>query len=58
MLFFTGLASTPNSVGLKCLTTGETIHEIEVAMPSGKDTRNKYNKVVNLLKQKYAPILN
>lgn len=50
MLFFTGLASTPNSVGLKCLTTGETIHEIEVAMPSGKDTRNKYNKVVNLLK--------
>ena len=33
-------------------------HEIEVALPTGRDTRNKYNKMVNLLKQKYAPILN
>lgn len=58
LLFYTGLASTPFTVGLKCLTTGEIIHEIDVAMPTGKETRSRYNKFLNILKQKYAPILN
>lgn len=56
-IFYTGLASTPNSVGLKCLTTNETICEISVACDSGKETRKKYNKVLNLLRRKYRNIL-
>lgn len=58
MLFYTGLASTPDTVGLKNVTTGEVIHEVSVSRPSGVETRKQYNKVVNLLKTKYSPILN
>jgi len=58
MVFYTGLASTPNSVGLKCLTTNEIIHQINVAMPSGKDTRVKYEKFKTLLLNKYKSVLN
>jgi len=54
MLFYTGLASTPNTVGLKCLTTGEIINEISVAMPTGNETRTKYNKIMSKLKEKYG----
>lgn len=57
MLFYTGLASTPNSVGLKCITTNSIICEIETSLPSGKATREKYNKMISILKKKYQNIL-
>lgn len=57
MLFYTGLASTPNSVGLKCTNTGEIICQIETSMPTGKATREKYGKYVKILKEKFAAIL-
>lgn len=57
-LFYSGLASTPNSVGLLCVDTNEVICEIEVSLPSGKETREKYNKIKSLLIKKYACILN
>jgi hypothetical protein len=54
MLFYTGLVSTPFSVGLKCLTTNEIICEISTNRPTGKETRKIFNKYRNLLKQKYS----
>ena len=57
MIFFTGLASTPNTVGLKCLTTNEVIHEINVSMRTGKATRVKYEKFVKILKSKYKNLI-
>ena len=56
MLFFTGLASTPNSIGLKCITTNEIICEIEVSLPSGKATRAKYEKIKTFLNKKYSKL--
>lgn len=56
-LFYTGLASVPNSVGLKCLTTNEVICEIETACDSGKQTRIKYQKYLTILKNKFKAIL-
>jgi hypothetical protein len=58
MLFYTGLASTPNTVGLKNLDTGEKIHEITVARDSGKETRLMYNKYMGILKRKYSSLCN
>lgn len=58
IVFYTGLASTPNSVGLMCTTTGEVIHEIETSLPSGKATRERYEKLKSLLVRKYQSILN
>lgn len=58
MLFYTGLASTPDSVGLKCLTTGEIICKIETSRPTGKETRRFYNKVVTKLKEKFNSLIN
>ena len=57
-LFYTGLASTPNTVGIMCLTTNEVGHQVNVSMPSGRETRDKYYKFVNILKTKYSSILN
>jgi hypothetical protein len=57
MLFYTGLASTPNTVGLKNLTTGEKIHEISCARPTGKETRACYQKYAGILKSKYKSII-
>ena len=54
MLFFTGVASTPNSVGLKNLTTGEIVHEISTSRPTGKETRAMYTKYMSILKRKYS----
>ena len=54
MLFFTGVASTPNSVGLKNLTTGEIVHEISTSRPTGKETRAMYTKYMGILKRKYS----
>jgi len=57
MLFYTGLASTPNSVGLKCLSTNEIICEISTSKPSGKETRICYNKMMGKLKEKYNSLM-
>ena len=35
-LFYTGMASTPDSVGLFCVTTSEIICQIETSMETGK----------------------
>jgi len=56
-LFFTGLCSTPWTVGLLNTTTGEKIHEISVDCETGKETRRKYEKMMVKLKTKYAHIL-
>ena len=58
MLFYTGLASTPDMVGLKCLTTGEIICNIRVSMPSGKATRAKYQRMIAKLESKYSNLFN
>ena len=57
MLFFTGLASTPFSVGLKNLDRNEVVCEISTDRPSGKETRNAYNKYSNILKEKYKDLI-
>jgi len=57
ILFYTGLASTPNSIGLKCLTTNEVIHEIETSCPTGKATRAKYEKFKSKLTSIYKSII-
>ena len=56
-IFFTGLASTPDLVGLKCITTNEIVCQINVSCPSGKETRQKYSKMISKLKQKYSNLL-
>lgn len=54
MLFYTGCASTPNSVGLMVIETGEVIHEISTDRPTGKETRKRYEKFIKLLRSKYS----
>lgn len=58
VLFFTGLATMPHSVGIKCLTAGEVIEEIVTSKPSGKETREVYEKTKKELETKYAKLLN
>ena len=58
MLFYSGLASTPNSVGLKNLITNEVVCEISTDRPSGKETRKAYQKYMGVLKRKYTHLLN
>ena len=53
IIFYTGLASTPNSVGLKCLTTNEIVCEISCSRETGKETRIAYEKYKNILNTKY-----
>jgi hypothetical protein len=57
ILFYTGLASTPFTVGLKCITTNEVVCEIDVMLPSGKATRVRYEKMVSKLKRVYKHLL-
>jgi len=57
-IFILGLASTPHTVTLECVTTGEIIQRICVARPTGRATRERYNKVIKLLNKKYKSILN
>lgn len=52
-LFFTGLCSTPDSIGLINRTTNEIISEISTSRPSGKETRRLYDKYSAILKRKY-----
>ena len=56
-LFYTGVASTPNSVGIISETTNEKLCEIDVAMPTGKETREKYDKIIGFLQKKFEKIL-
>lgn len=58
IIFYTGLASTPNSIGLKCITTNMVVCEIETARPSGKETRKRYNKMKNYITETYSSVLN
>lgn len=58
MLFYSGLASTPSSVGLKNLSTNEVVCEISTDRPSGKETRKAYQKYMGVLKRKYTHLLN
>jgi len=57
IIFYTGLASTPFSVGLMNLTTGEKIHEIDCSRPSGKETRRCYEKFKGVLNRKYNNLI-
>lgn len=56
-IFFTGVCSTPNTVGLINWANGEKICEISCSRPTGKETRKAYEKYSDILKKKYAPIL-
>lgn len=53
MIFFTGLASTPWSVGLYCITTSEVISEIGINEPTDRECRAKFQKYRSLLQKKY-----
>lgn len=57
ILFYTGLASTPFTCGLRCITTNKIICEIDVSLPSGKATRERYQKMMTKLKSKYSKLL-
>ena len=57
-IFFTGVASTPNTVGLINWSNMEKIHEISCARPTGKETRKMYEKYSKILQSKYKHILN
>ena len=52
------MASTPDSVGLFCVTTSEIICQIETSMETGKATREKYGKMYEILNSKYSALLN
>jgi len=56
-LFYTGLCSTPWTVGLLNVTTGEKIHEISVDCENSKDSVIKYKKFTGILKRKYQSLL-
>lgn len=56
-LFFTGLCSTPFTVGLLCETTNEVIHEINVDCPKSSDSRKRYDKMMGILKVKYSTLI-
>jgi len=56
--FFTGLCSTPWTVGLLNVSTGEKIHEISVDCPNSKNSLIKYNKMMGILKKKYSHLVN
>jgi hypothetical protein len=58
IIFYTGLASTPDSVGLKNLTTNEVICEISCSRSTGKETREKYQKYKKILNTKYSNLVN
>ena len=57
MIFYTGLASTPNSVGLKCITTNLVVCEIETARPTGAETRKRFNKMKKYIEETYSNLL-
>lgn len=56
-IFFSGLCSTPNTVGLINWATGEKICEISCSRKTGKKTRKAFDKYSNILKRAYTPIL-
>lgn len=57
IIFYTGLASTPFTVGLKCLTTNEIVCEISCSRETGKETRKAYEKYKDILNSKYSNLL-
>ncbi len=57
-IFYTGLASTPNSIGLMNWTTKEKISEISCSRRTGKATRAAYERYSAILKQKYKTTVN
>ena len=57
MIFYTGVASTPSTVGLQNLTTGEKICEINCSRPTGKGTRKAYEKYKSILNNKFKSLL-
>lgn len=56
-IYFTGLASTPNEIGLFCLTTNEVICRISTSRETGKDTRKAFQKYKKILNNKFKSIL-
>lgn len=56
-MYYRGLASTPDCIGIVCNTTNEIICQIETARDTGKETRRVFEKYCNVLKQKYSAIL-
>ena len=53
MIFYTGCASTPNTVGLKNTVNNEVIHEVKINGDTGKEIRKNYDKIVKKLKKAY-----
>ncbi len=56
-IFIHGLASTPHTVTLENMTTGDIVQRVCVARKTGKETRKRTNKIVGLLMRKYKSIL-
>jgi hypothetical protein len=54
-IFYSGYASTPDSISVKNTVTGEVIEKIEIAngFITGKQQREVYKKQHKRLKEKY-----
>lgn len=55
-IFFTGVCSTPSTIGLINWATGEKIIEISTDRTTGKATRAAYEKYKSILENKYKPL--
>ena len=56
-IFYRGLASCPFGIGLFCTTTNEVVCYIETAMPTGKQSRQKFDRMRKKLNDKYSILL-
>jgi len=54
-IFHTGVSSTPDSIFVKNMNTGEVVEKIEIAdgFITGKQQREVYTKQLKRLKEKY-----
>ena len=54
-IFYSGMASTPDSITVKNTCTGEVVEKIEIAngFITGKQQREVYRKELKRLREKY-----
>jgi hypothetical protein len=57
-IFFTGVASTPTTVGLMDWNSGEKITEINCRGKRGEEIRGHYDRIVRKLEKAYSSVLN
>jgi hypothetical protein len=52
-IFFSGLASTPTSIGIINWATGEKVSSIDIKGTTGKEIRADYDHKVKILRRAY-----